>query len=68
MTRSTDPINVILYINGEVRDHGLTKREYFAGQALIGFLSGDNALTVLHEEAATYSVAVADALIKELSK
>lgn len=50
---------------------GLTKREYFAGQALAGFLSilGDSQVeTVDPRNVARQSVAIADAVLSELEK
>ncbi len=43
---------------------GISKREYFAGQALIGILSGYHRV-LSPEDAAKYAYTVADAMIKE---
>ena len=46
---------------------GITKREYFAGMALIGALANSHP-DVVHEDAYRIAVEHADALINELNK
>lgn len=45
-----------------IKNLGLTKREYFAGLAMQGAFDGEHS----YEDIAELSVAVADALLKEL--
>ena len=54
--------NKSAFANGSFQT-GLSKREYFAGQALIGILSERH--RVSPEDAAKYAYTVADAMIKE---
>jgi len=56
---------------GDHFDSGLTMREYYAGQALIGLLSGTPTNVALRDNAAhiaSMCVVMADALLKALSK
>ena len=53
--------------NGNLEMYGLTKREYFAGLAMNGYLSCIEVDATM-EEVARYSVKMADALLKELDK
>lgn len=50
---------------GYLYQEGLTKREYFAGQALNGLLAGGFSI---HEDAAGAAIVFADDLLKELEK
>ena len=54
-------------IVNEAVQHGLTKREYFAGLAMNGYLSCIDVDATM-EEVARYSVKQADLLLKELDK
>lgn len=47
---------------------GLTKREYFAGQALAALQAADEENDLSPAEQAEYAVFCADALIEELNK
>jgi len=47
---------------------GLTKREYFAAQALVGCVASGYSLEDGASDFAAFAVACADALIKELNK
>jgi hypothetical protein len=53
----TQPLN-------EYAEHGMTLRDYFAGQALVGLLAGRRPEVVFtNEDAAKSSYAVADAML-----
>ena len=47
---------------------GLTKREYFAGLAMQGFIASGDLMDWEHEDVAKISLKMADALINALSK
>ena len=67
-TEANDPINPTfgydqLHLNVEVKDNGLTKREYFAAMAMQGLLANPNPgsvekCAVMAAEAATYLINV----------
>ena len=65
--RKMDPAFPVKYIlgDGEFVSHGLSKREWFAGMALIGLAEK---IKLSDEIIARYSVNVADAIIAELKK
>jgi hypothetical protein len=48
--------------------HGMTLRQYLAGQALVGMLAGSRGLEITTKDFAEQSVKLADALIEELEK
>jgi hypothetical protein len=50
------------------RQEGLTKREYFAGMAMIGLYSIKDAICWTDEDIAKMSVKQSDALLAELEK
>lgn len=57
------------FANGNMElNYGLTKREYFAGQIMIGVLSQPQDMSMSNAKMASWAVKVADALIEELSK
>lgn len=51
-------------------EHGMTLRDYFAGQALMGMMASRNPSSpkFMPEDDAAYVYAVADAMIQERSK
>ena len=56
------------YDEGSYDQTGLTKREYFAGQAMAAVGSTGSAARMLPEQFAKHCVSLADALIEELNK
>jgi hypothetical protein len=72
MKNADKPINPINYINPEgypVRSNGLTKREYFAGLAMQGILSGTGKVSIengLFVNEAKVCLCIADELLKQL--
>lgn len=64
MTNPNDPINPI-YNEGYLVKEGLSKREYFAAQAMIGLLANNYSIL---SDIPTESVELADKLIEELNK
>jgi len=56
------------YSTASFEASGLSKRELFAGMAMMGILSGDIDATSTEAEVAEISCDHADALLKELSK
>lgn len=52
----------------ELRHNGLTKREYFAGLAMQGILSGRSYYVLNDRTKAEYAIIMADLLIEELNK
>lgn len=69
MTNSNQSAYPVLETEIGIEFHaGLTKREAFALAALKGLLSSDTGFTTYHNEIASRSVSLADALLKELEK
>ena len=70
-TNSNDPINPSPeWVSTENREHGLTKREYFAGLAMQSLLAHYLSENVTEWDMKTYaveSVALDDAIIAELN-
>lgn len=54
--------------NGSFTQYGLTKREYFAGMAMIGLYSMKDAICWTDEDIAKMAVKQSDALLAELEK
>lgn len=54
--------------NGSFTQYGLTKREYFAGMAMIGLYSMKDAICWTEENIAKMAVKQSDALLAELEK
>ncbi len=54
--------------DGEIHFHGLTKREYFAGLAMIGLYSMKDAICWTDGDIAKMAVKQSDALLAELEK
>ena len=61
------PVNLV-FDDGEIQHHGLTKREYFAGLAMIGLYSMKDAICWTDEDIAKMAVKQSDALLAELEK
>ncbi len=57
------PINPLHSVDGQIYE-GLTKREYFAGLAMQGYLANGHPLEMIIRD----SIDTADALLKELEK
>lgn len=57
------PVNLV-FDDGEIQHHGLSKREYFAGLAMWGMAMSD----LKFEDIAHDAVKIADALLAELEK
>jgi hypothetical protein len=57
------PVNLV-FDDGEIQHHGLTKREYFAGLAMQGMAMSD----LKFEDIAHDAVKISDALLAELEK
>ncbi len=58
------PVNLV-FDDGEIQHHGLTKREYFAAMAMQGLISGNG---THFSDIPEKSVEFADALLAELEK
>lgn len=68
MTHPNDPINPT-YNEGYLVKEGLSKREYFAAQAMIGLLANPSITSAFnYSEITILSVKTSDRLIKELNK
>jgi len=70
-TKSNDPVDAfdIGFDEGPPASTGMTKREYFASEAMKGLLSGgDMPARTTDEGVASMAVDFADTLIKELNK
>lgn len=69
MTKPNEPINPIFNeeINGYILE-GITKREYFAAQAMQGLLADSNRGFVITKDIPEVAVKIADAIIEELNK
>lgn len=60
------PVNLV-FDDGEIQHHGLTKREYFAAMAMQGWIANQQDGYTLHPETiAMRSAQCADALLAEL--
>lgn len=58
----------VIVPDGDYRQPGLTKREYFAAMALQGYVSAGSTGMPEPDQLAAYAVAAADALLAELDK
>ncbi len=69
-TNGNDPINPSPeWVSTENREHGLTKREYFAAMAMQGIIAAWGQHDLTHfPDIAHDSVMAADAIITELNK
>lgn len=69
MTNKDDAVYPSNYDDNFAPEYGLTKREYFAGEAMQGLISSDDYLEISSaKELAKIAVSHADALIEELAK
>lgn len=66
MLNKDEPAHPVVVHNSGIHKYGLTKREYFAGLALQGFITADAEDNYSYTELSERSVKAADTLLQEL--